>query len=213
MTQFAILTAFLLSIATAQDVPPPPKPTDDGPSLEATMKFIQDKLNGQGDVNYVVTNRNSRADTATELGISVTVSDANANPASCIVSFTKNVAFWESHEHERIELSFREAEKLAVSSATDVFNRESASSGHPEETHVYAPSVFLLTVKMLEGKRVRTHSGTTGGTAQQGHQATWSDWVGRSVSLVFREEEMAQRVAKAMLHAIELCGGGNEDPF
>jgi uncharacterized protein (DUF2384 family) len=30
----------------------------------------------------------------------------------------------------------------------------------------------------------------------------------------FREEEMANRVAKAMVHAVELCGGGAKpEPF
>src|ERR1022692_5124699 len=39
--------------ANGQDVPPPPKPKDDGPSLEVTMKFIQDKLAEVGRVNWV----------------------------------------------------------------------------------------------------------------------------------------------------------------
>jgi hypothetical protein len=29
----------------------------------------------------------------------------------------------------------------------------------------------------------------------------------------FADEEMANRVAKALVHAVELCGGGNKDPF
>jgi len=32
-------------------------------------------------------------------------------------------------------------------------------------------------------------------------------------AFLFSEEEMAGRVAKAMVHAVELCGGGNKDPF
>jgi hypothetical protein len=38
-----------------QPVPPPPKPADDGPSLEVTMKFIQDKLNDIGLLRWTVT--------------------------------------------------------------------------------------------------------------------------------------------------------------
>ncbi len=37
----------------ARATPPPAKPTGDGPGLEATMQFIQDKLNGVGAVNFV----------------------------------------------------------------------------------------------------------------------------------------------------------------
>jgi hypothetical protein len=32
-------------------------------------------------------------------------------------------------------------------------------------------------------------------------------------NLHFRDEETASRLAKALTHAIELCGGGNKDPF
>jgi hypothetical protein len=33
------------SVSCAQDVPPPPKPQDDSPNLEFTMKYIQEKPN------------------------------------------------------------------------------------------------------------------------------------------------------------------------
>jgi hypothetical protein len=31
--------------------------------------------------------------------------------------------------------------------------------------------------------------------------------------LFFSSEEIANRIAKAMVHAVELCGGGNKEPF
>jgi hypothetical protein len=45
MPAMTAVAALLLSYirASAQDVPPPPKPLDDGPSLEVTMKFIEEK--------------------------------------------------------------------------------------------------------------------------------------------------------------------------
>jgi hypothetical protein len=41
-----LIAAFFLGLfsASGQDVPPPPKPKDDGPSLTDTMKFIEEKL-------------------------------------------------------------------------------------------------------------------------------------------------------------------------
>ena len=30
---------------------------------------------------------------------------------------------------------------------------------------------------------------------------------------MFLDETLANRVAKALIHAVELCGGGNKDPF
>jgi hypothetical protein len=32
-------------------------------------------------------------------------------------------------------------------------------------------------------------------------------------AFLFSEETMAGRVAKAIVHAVELCDGGNKDPF
>jgi hypothetical protein len=53
MTRFIILAAFLSSIASAQDVPPPPKPRDEGPSLADTMKFIDGKLGSIGRLSFI----------------------------------------------------------------------------------------------------------------------------------------------------------------
>lgn len=53
-----LATASVVSIDAQQNVPPPPKPPDNGPSLEVTMKFIQDKMNEQGRVGYAYTQSN-----------------------------------------------------------------------------------------------------------------------------------------------------------
>jgi hypothetical protein len=48
ITMFCMTLA--ISTALAQEktpMAPPPKPADEGPSLEATMKFIQEKMNGE----------------------------------------------------------------------------------------------------------------------------------------------------------------------
>src|SRR5580700_5760517 len=49
----AVLVVSGASAQQKKAVPPPPKPKDEGPSLEVTMKFIQDKVDGVGPVNYV----------------------------------------------------------------------------------------------------------------------------------------------------------------
>src|SRR5580700_11220871 len=49
---FAVLAVSWALAQQKKSVLPPPKPADEGPSLEVTMKFIQDKLNDVGAVNY-----------------------------------------------------------------------------------------------------------------------------------------------------------------
>jgi len=52
---FAVLAVSTVLAQERKAVPPPPKPTDDGPSREVSMKFIQDKMNDDGTVGYVIT--------------------------------------------------------------------------------------------------------------------------------------------------------------
>jgi hypothetical protein len=56
---FAVLTVSG-ALAQQKKAVPPPKPAD-GPSLEVTMKFIQDKMNDVGPVNYVEYNHDNVA--------------------------------------------------------------------------------------------------------------------------------------------------------
>ena len=58
---FATLMASGAVAQQKKSVPPPPKPQDAGPSLEVTMKFIQDKMNDVGPVNYVEYNHDNVA--------------------------------------------------------------------------------------------------------------------------------------------------------
>jgi hypothetical protein len=52
---FSCLTFVSFDTASwAQKKAAPPKSVDDGPSLEATMKFIHDKVSEQGKVNFAV---------------------------------------------------------------------------------------------------------------------------------------------------------------
>jgi hypothetical protein len=62
-----------------------------------------------------------------------------------------------------------------------------------------------LVVAMLGTDRVKTEPGV--------YWLTVNYLGGESVSLEFLDEEIANRIAKAMSHAVELCGGGSKDPF
>jgi hypothetical protein len=72
---------------------------------------------------------------------------------------------------------------------------------------------------MASGKTVRQHSRMTICTkgiilSKQSCKNPESDTNVGVFTLHFRDEEMAGRVAKAMIHAIDLCGGGSPpEPF
>ncbi len=68
-------------------VAPPPKPADSGPSIETTMKFIQDKLNGIGKVNFVASSRNTADGSTVSSTLSFEVANAVADANQCKVSY------------------------------------------------------------------------------------------------------------------------------
>jgi len=225
-----LLRAILLSVLAIaggqraipqQPVPPPPKPTDSGPSFAVTMQFIQDKLNNQGQVGYVTGSTSGPGSTNRVLA---RVSDPVADPAACALRATKDNDYTtvitegytssltsddlHSTSVQSIAASFKEIEKIAVESLQDNFNRQNAEQAHPEIIDTVTPAVFVLTLSSSK-PTISLHSTYTQG--KRTPQVT--DTIEKEYTFVFREEETADRVAKAMVHAIELCGGGNKDPF
>jgi len=191
----ALIVASLFSISTlrAQDVPPPPRPADDGPSMEVTMKYIQDRLNSI-DLTFTV-----KIDSFEE-GFRVKVSDAAADAQGCKLSFRKVLTptlpkFGGPMEYQ-IAASIRDIGKLSVE----------PGSG-PEGK--YVPEVYLLKIKMVPGKTAHFHYHfILDGKVNEG------DREDAELRLeLFTDEELAHRMAKAIVHAVELCGGGDKDPF
>ena len=225
--------ALAVSTALAQEkktVPPPPKPADDGPSLKVTTKFIQDQLNDQGTVGYVVTN--SRLNGVLFRNYHV-ISDVVADAVTCTLYATQKSATQievadgvtyneggkavsgDDLHHESISIStgpFREVDSIRVESPQDFWNRINADAGHPEmivTTTSFTPAVYSLSLHARKRDAFSFHLvDSTGKKPSQTY-----DLVSNGISFNFLDENTANRVAKAMLHAVELCGGGYKEPF
>jgi len=190
MIRVITLALFLGLIASAQDAPPPPKPADDGPSLEVTMKFIEDKLNAQGNVSWVYTWQNSIAQTT---GGPVPASEEAANATSDPKACTLRLHFKATDNAKVTEdadflTSLKDVEKIQVMSLQERTNLLWAKRGHPEITVAASPAVWALVLSFTKDKK------------------------DGEVDFKFFDEELSHRMAKAMLRAVELCGGGKE-PF
>jgi hypothetical protein len=185
MTHVAILTAFLLSIAAAQDVPPPPKPQDDGPSLEVTMKFLQEKLPSK--VDYIIFSHDNLNGTDFTNKGSTDMRNVSASAGRCQIDFHLQET---TNGHTDVDvdsyLSLKQVENIEVIAEEQHIKLAQAKLGHPEYSYKVDPPVFTLV-------------------------ATYS--VGDGLRSSFYDESLANRVAKALQHAVELCGGGSKDPF
>src|SRR5579863_1987472 len=81
---------FVVSGALAQQkkaVPPPPKPADDGPNLEVTMKFIQDKVNDVGALNYAAYGHDNAAGNDWTTQFKVEATNVVANASACRITY------------------------------------------------------------------------------------------------------------------------------
>jgi hypothetical protein len=182
----------VVSAALAQQkkaVPPPPKPADEGPSLEVTMKFIQDKLNDIGPVNYVVYYHDNVAGTDWTNKFRVQVTNAVADASACRVSY-----HWKVERDGVVATDMdiwyvlRAVGAIVVMPMEQYQKEGNTAAGHPEYSCKVDPPTSWL-------------------------QARRTDVKG-SDDLAFSDEQMANRVAKAMLRAVELCGGGAKpEPF
>jgi len=222
-----VLTA---SLALAQEsVPPPPQPAPDkppaassGPSLEVTLKFIQDKVNQQGSISYSesIINASTGENLGTSTQMSQEIQVVAVDPAgglslqekvsvalSGLGSITSNgISTW--------QVNFKDLDRLEVMSSGDY--KHSVAQGYVYQD---SPQFFELIVHLASGKIVRQHSRITVCSRgiiipKQSCKPQESDANGGVFLLHFRNEETADRVAKAMIHAIDLCGGGSPpEPF
>jgi hypothetical protein len=207
---------FAIIASGQQSALPPAKSADSSPPLAATMQFIQEKLSEQGQVGWAETNKNgiTRRNLA-NLG------DVMADPASCTLYTTETVDSTidlpkgktlkagftaddlRTHTVETDTTSFKQIEKITVEKLQDVSNQAYAEAAHPEITVTVTPPVFYLKM-WASNAAFSAHT-----SIARGSQApVEKDITSKNNGLTFRDEDTANHVAKAMTHAMELCGGG-----
>ncbi len=218
-----VIMMLALSSATVlaqQSVPPTPqpasdKPAENGPSLEETLKLIQDKVNQQGSIVYVESASNTlTGEKIPSIQNSVESKVVAVDPAGGLflqnsikssaqgdtMNQTASVGIKHIFEDRQVTTNqtfnwrvyFKDIEKLEVLSATDYKHR-----ANPAMTYQEQPSFFELVVHLAAEK-----------TDQQPMTVTAGKNVGE-FALHFHNKETADRVAKAMIHAIKLCSGGS----
>jgi hypothetical protein len=196
----------------------------EAPMLAQTMQLIQDTMKEQGPLDYVLTTSNRNNPSAVSL---MKVHSAEYTVAADLATCTLHVAFAEDDsletsvggktfaagtydQHSQVDTTvpFKSVEGITVESRQDSQNHSLVGVGHPELWATVAPSVFV--VQLSASKPVfSAHLSTTKGS----EAPQVSDKTGMLTEFLFRDEAMANRVAKAMRQAVELCDGGNKEPF
>jgi hypothetical protein len=169
-------------LVRAQDVPPPPKPADDGPSLEATMKFIEEKLGSIGPVSFI-SSYHHKTDSGKDFQDNVffEVTKARASVVDCRIDYHMRSIQFSGNEDVDIALSLKDVEEVVIQNAEQRFQEENSNWIIRTNRPVF----------FLENKKK----------------------TGFGPNFPLYNESLANRIAKALVHAVELCGGGSKDPF
>jgi hypothetical protein len=162
----------------------PIKHSDDDPNLEATMKFIQDKLNVLGPVTYVSHGHDSNNGHDWTNHFSNEASRVVANLSLCRFYYHwKAVVDGHVSMDADIGIRLRDVQKIDVLSREKYFNEDNLASGHPSWTAKVEPSVFVVRVQ------------------RPAHVEN---------QFMLPDEESARQLAKALTRAVELCGVNKE---
>ena len=183
-----ILSLIALACA-AQDLPAPPKPADDGLNLADAMKFIQDSVASIGPVNYVVYVQLDVNGAIRSGKISVEGEESNVRVRvqDCRMDYHS----WLTNDgrviqDEYVGFSMKDVRQVTVKTLDQTVREENAEQ--PGLTFRVEPPVFVISVKK-------------------------SDPTAHPPYIPLFDESLANRIAKALLHAADLCGGGNKGPL
>jgi len=180
----SLLCGIAVTLFAQQPVAPPSGSAGDGPSLEVTMSFIQDKLNELGRVAFAESLRAGGG--GYTIHAVYEYSNVIADASQCRISYhQKRWANGMLAPEDDHSFSLRDVQEVVVRPYEQGANEDHAKSGPPWVSTV-TPAVTRLEVRRPHGSR--------------------NDFV-------FADSNLADRLAKALTHAVELCGGGNKDPF
>jgi hypothetical protein len=174
--------------------------TNSSPTLAETMKFIQDKLNDNNKTSWIDYAKPTRDDGGSWEGhdtVTHEFSSVVADTGQCRISyhiFTKHSVPYrwlatsdgKNNKGEDISFSLRSVQEIVVKPWEQYETEWLAKNGHPDATVISsAPAMTALVVHQPHGvENVFT----------------------------FDDAAIADRVAKAMVHSVELCGGGQKSP-
>src|SRR5579875_2424645 len=177
----------LLGSALGQTaVPPPPRPPGAGPSLAATLQFIQEKLSTLGKVEYAAYVHDNAAGNDWVVQHHTEYSRIRADESTCRIDFHFKQSTGSGTATEGdFWVPLRTAEDVVILHIEQAWKEYDSKAGHPTWSAKSDPPLYVLRVRRQHGNGVNEFDFTDG--------------------------ELADRVAKAMVHAIELCGGGKVD--
>lgn len=170
------------SLAAAQNtVPPPPRP--DEATLLSTMTDIESELNNQGGIYFVINIENRETDQKNSVLIFWLVKGVEADTGQCRISFHYRKDFHDGTASEADTwFPLSDIRSLTVIPYITYLNNEAKREGKTgfRALSTDQPITMLIVHLPRSGKY-----------------------------FLFKDADLADRVARQLNRAVELCGGGN----
>ena len=179
----AIVACGIITIPVSGQRHPEPAPNaaDSGPSLAETMQIIQAKLNEQGKMNWTTHYHDSADNTNWIYQFTFEINKVVADAAACTLAYHYTIV------RDGVQISDSDAtfnlhdvQDVTLITGDERQNKNDVAAGHPTWNAKVDPPVFDLIVKAKENAEFY---------------------------FFFFDGDVANRVTKAMGHAVELCGG------
>lgn len=175
------LIVFVPALAWAQQAPSPSSQlAANGPTLDVTLKFIADKVNAEGKFSYSAT----ITDSATQgpewtNRFEALLSNLAGAPLACRITFHwRTLVNGTVADDSDYGINLQKLTKVVVLSQVEYQHQIDSRSGHDSYQSRIMPPQFVLVMK--PGNDLES-------------------------IFLFHDEDMANRVARAVSHAVELC--------
>jgi hypothetical protein len=177
----SILGSIAFTLSAQQAVAPPPRSVDNGPSLSTTMQFIQARLNEQGKMSWTTHYHDSADNTNWTYQFTFEAGKVVADASACTIAYHYTIVRdGVQISDSDASLNLHDVQDVTLTTGDQRQNKNDTAAGHPTWNAKVDPPVFDLIVRTKENVEFY---------------------------FFFFNEDTANRVTKAMGHAVELCGG------
>lgn len=182
-----LLTLPILLALNATPLAQAPASTDSSPALPETLNFIVNKLGTLGRLNFAASMHDNTSGDEWVVKWSTEMTNMRASASACRLDYH----WWKSRDGEVVgdvdmALSFKDVLEVSVMPMNTRIDEANAKAGHADYVTIQVnPPTTVIVAKRNDGDMYFDMS----------------------------DESLANRVAKAMVHAVELCGGGSKEPF
>lgn len=164
-----------------QATAPSPSPAATGPTLADTLQVIQTNVSRQGVLSWVASYHDTADGTNWSHALTFEITAMTSDPATCTINYHgKITSDGAVTANQDLKVSLHDVQDVTLTTGSQRQAKNITAAGHTTWSSTVTPNIFDLIVTVSANSQYY---------------------------FIFSDEDTANRVAKAMGHAVELCGG------